>query len=227
MSTISNIHSIVKFDSKTSKALEGQRLAKIGFKQTDAMTKAGKTAPESKCVSIPMLIADDIKPDHYILLMPHILNMLEDAQDGIVREMVEAGKNSVADASLTVQACCGFLAQMNASRRLTKEMITGWTESSGLADALRVRFAELLGVSDEPTPEDEARVEQQVKGYKEKFGMLAGTKTYFEQPVAQNLLKALALLDEDTISSDYLAPSFVARLTEMVQNPKMVDMLGL
>ena len=225
MSLTSSTHIFVPFDSKKLEAFTGQRLSKIGYKQTAEMTAKGEKARQSICVSLPPLRAEDIKQDHYILLMPHILNMLEDAQDGVVRKLYEAGKTDVRDDQLTIQALANYLNEANAGRRMTKESIIAWTESSGLADALRLRFAELLGVSDVPTPEDEARVEMQVKSYKEKFAGLAGTKTYYDLPVAQNLLKALSV--GEITEDDAFGAVFTARLQEMVQNPKSADMLGL
>lgn len=225
MSVISNIHSFTPFVSGVSApADESQRLAKIIFKQTADMTAKGKKAPESICVSVPSFEGAELSEQELQALVPHIFNLLETAQDGIIRRKYLAGASSVHDDSITVAACIAFLNEEEASKRLSKEKIAGWCENSGLADILRLRFAEVLGISDEPTAEESEKVEAGVAGYVEKYASLSGSKTFYTPEVATKLLKALEL---GSIQDD-MATLLEGKLTEMIQNPKKgLELLSL
>jgi len=91
MSNISNRHNVQAFVAGESKALSGQRLAKVGYKQTKAITDKGEVAPKSICVSIPMFVDQDIQ-DNIQALLPHIGAWLETVQDNVLRSLYEARK---------------------------------------------------------------------------------------------------------------------------------------
>ncbi len=231
MSNISEVHSIEAFDSKKSQALSGQRLAKIGYKQTEAMTRDGKKALPSICVSVPPMDTAVVLA-HSQQLLPYIVAMCEAAQDDIIRGLNDASNGTlreVTDSQIDMAAILQQLAAKQEGERLTKEKIAAWCESSNLADALRLRFAELLGVSDTPSNEENARIEAQVKQYKEMFSALAGSKTYYEEKQAKLLAKALdvAAAYSGEIAEDALYCKFSARIQEMIQNPKTADLLAL
>ena len=228
MSVISNTHSVVPFDSATSKPAEGQRLAKIGYKQTEAMTKRGEKALGSVCVSVPQIL--EVTEAQIESLAPYITKMLEDAQDSIVRRKHSEAKGNIThvrDDEITIECCIAELELQSTSSRLSKESVTAWCETSGLNDALRLRFAELLGVSDVPTAEENARVEAQVAAYDAMFASLSGAKTYFAPTEAKKLRKALEIGAAYGVD-DALSVRFSTRIDEMITNPKdSADLLAL
>ncbi len=232
MSNISTAHTVAPFDSKVSQALSGQRLIKIGYKQTEAMTKKGIKALPSICVSVPPIDPANVRY-HIDSLLPYVVALCENAQDNIVRGMNDDSAGTltiVQDSDLSMPRILAQLAADQEGERLTKEKILQWSETSGLADALRLRCAELLGVSEEPSEEQNARIEQQVLQYKTMFSGLAGTKTCYELREATALRKALDLAAayNAAFNDDPLAARFSARIADMIENPKKaIDLFAL
>jgi len=213
MSILHSIHDFKPFDSKTSKPYEGQRLAKVTYK-----TSKKNPTPKfpSICVSIPQ-----VKASLSAELLPVIQERLEHAQDGIIKELHEAGKNQVSDAELSQENCIKYLIQELEGQRLTKEDVENWFDSS-LGEILQVAFADKLGVSDTPTPEQEAKILKSVGDYKEKFTALSGGRTFYSPVIAEKLLKVLELAE----SSDEIGGRFKNRLQKMtVQEQDTLDAL--
>lgn len=195
MSNVSNAHDVVAFDAKASKALSGQRLSKILF-------KAGKNVVEkkgSKCVSVPVFA---ISSDQFASekLLPHINALIQSAQDGIIRDLVEAGSVTVNDSEISFAACLEFLDAQERGERMSKEIVASWFDSS-LADAISVAIADKMGFSDTPSEKQVAALNASVAAYKEKFSALAGGRTSFSPEVAAKLCKTLELGEVDEISS--------------------------
>lgn len=221
MSNISAIHTFTAFDSKTSKALEGQRLAKITYK-TNKVT--GKKDRESICVSVPPIesLQGEIvtKIDAF---MPYVLDYLVGVQDSIIKAKYEANGKSIHTDEIGVAAMLDYLEEDSKGGRLTKEYIAAWFNSS-VSDLLTVALADKLGVSDTPTEAEAKKLDQMVAVYREKFSSLAGGKTTFSAEVTDKLLKVLELTDTD---SDLLAARFVKRLEKMKEEANKDNLMGL
>ena len=193
MSNVSNRHSMVPFVSGESKAFTGQRLAKVGYKQTTQMTKAGEKAPQSVCVSIPPIESSEIET-HWEALIPHVRVMLESAQDGIVRSLYESAHHTcrdVTDDEISVSACIGYLIAQNEGDRLTKERIDRWFESE-VAENLSVILAEKLGFTD-ITPDNLPVIEKHVGIYKDTLRMLSSDKTILAEKQIKGCRTAIGL----------------------------------
>lgn len=203
MSVIGNNHSIVPF-TKDSKAYEAQRLARISFKTG----KDGSKASESKCISLPILEAKDCDIQ---ALMPYITDMVQDAQDSIVRKLILAGKTSVASEQVNAAAVLAELAAQAQSKRLTSEMVIEWFSSSGLEDALMMQLARKFGVSETPTDDEVKLIGQRIKTYKDKFASLSSGAASCTPEVCDKLLVVLKLAPE----GDAMAAKFKARLEAM------------
>lgn len=215
MSTISSVHTVVDFDAKKSQALTDQRLARVIYKTPKKGVKK-----QSKCVSIPVVSV--VSADFISGATAYIANMYQAAQDGIIRELVEKGKTEVQDSEINDTSVLQYLADEAAGNRLTKETVSEWF-TGNVADMLSVAFADKLGVSDTPTPEQEAIVAQSVATYKDKFVGLAGGKTKYDKETAVKLLKALEVVEVN----DDIGVKFTARLTAMRDAPTGADMFGL
>lgn len=213
MSVISNRHAIVAFDSKTSKAQEGQRLAKIGYKES----KSGRT---SVCCSIPFVETSEVVAN-LTQFLPHVQELVQATQDKIIRAAHEAGKTEVSDAELSIAEVLSFLDSESQGDRLSKEVIGQWFDGN-LADILTLAFAEKLGISDNATQEDDKKISLIVGSYKEKLASLSGSKTLYTPEVCQNLTKALMLADDDV-----MVMRLQKRIDKMLETPKTVDMMAL
>ena len=215
MSAISNVHSIVAFDSKISKAFENQRLAKVIYKTSRT---TGIKEKESVCVSVPKL---ELTDEEALLFKPYLVAYLEGVQDSIIRAKYEEGAVSIHNNDIGIHSMLDFLEEDSKGGRLTKEYITEWFNTS-LADMLTVAIADKLGVSDTPSETEAKKIEQMVNVYRDKFASLAGGKTMFAADIATKLQKALELVD----SEDTMAVRFNARLEKMKEQ-NTVDLLGL
>ena len=219
MSIIGTRHPLVLFTAGESKPASGQRLAKIGYKQTEAMTKRGETAPPSVCVSVPHVDPAQITAN-IDRLLPYIGTMIENAQDGIVRSLYESAGHtliSVDDADISVSACISYLAAEAAGDRLKRETIEQWFDSE-VSENLFVFLAEKLGF-DELTPENTKVVDKHVGIYRALISSLAGGKTILETKQINGCKKAISL----SASNDRIAQRLLDRLVAMEAPKKKVE----
>lgn len=218
MSIIGENHTFAPFTSGKSVAFAGQRLSQITFKTvTDG--EGNKTKRDSVCVSIPVL---DVSQNEMNAMKGHIVAMVHKAQDGIIREMVLAGHTSVATEQVNFASVLEYLDSESEGTRLTKEDVVAWFDSTnGLADSLRVVFADKLGLSDVPSEGETKRLEQMVTQYRECYASLAGGKKMFEKPIAEKLGKTL---EKYCGSEDAIAGRFIGRLNKMV-SAEVVDLV--
>ena len=174
MSIISNIHTLVPFVSGESKSLNGQRLAKVGFKKT----KDNPSPLASVCASVPFLSQEEVMGNIQALL-PHVGSMLEGVQDQIIRALYEASqgqRKDVRDEEISVQACIAFLSAEAAGSRISAESIKAWFENGEAKNISAAIICDALkyGDQDEWTPEQEATILKHVGVYCEVFQILAG-----------------------------------------------------
>ena len=215
MSIIGTRHSLVLFTAGESKPASGQRLAKVGYKQTEAMTKKGEVAPPSVCVSVPPV--DPVQITANIdRLLPYIGTMIENAQDGIIRSLYESAGHAliaVDDADISVSACISYLAAEAAGDRLKKDVIEQWFDSE-VAENLTVFLAEKLGFT-ELTADNMKVVDKHVAIYRGLIASLAGGKTILETKQINGCKKAISL----SASADRIAQRLTDRLIAM-ETPK-------
>jgi hypothetical protein len=212
MSNVSNRHAVTRFIAGESKPLSGQRLARAGFKLTEKMKAAGKTALPSVCASVPQ-----IDPAAVLVfvndLMPHIGNMLEKAQDEILRAKYEASGGTCTDLSdeeISIPQCIAFLNAENAGSRLSVESIGAWFDTA-LTDSLTVLIADKLGF-DLSTAEQESTVSKHVKNHRDVLCMLAGKNVILAPRQTQAIQNMLAAAPDD---SDVMHQKLTAKLAAL------------
>ena len=172
MSNVSTVHDIKPFTAG-DKALSCQRLSKVGYKST----KKNPAKYKSVAVSVPFIQVEAIR-DQFQSLLPHIVTMLENAQDGLIRTLYENADGSltqVSDAEINVPAIIGWLNAEAAGDRLTKDRIEAWFDSE-LSENLSALVAEKLGYlsGDGALTEDQEKtVGKHVKVYRDVLSMLA------------------------------------------------------
>ena len=205
MSNISNRHNVQPFIAGESKALSGQRLAKVGYKQTKAMSDKGEIAPKSICVSVPFFSGDDVM-GNIDALIPHIGNWLESVQDNVIRGIYEGRKydlQSVSDEEISVSQCVNFLEAESSGGRLTKEYLESWF-AGNMSDGLYVLIASKLGfVSDadmadsensiEVSEDQDTVIQKHLNGYKALLVGLSGKNISLDVKQINGLRKALEI----------------------------------
>ena len=225
MSNISNRHNVQPFVSGVSAALTGQRLAKIGYKQTAVMTAAGKVAPPSICVSIPPLQMADIQ-ENLSALLPHISSYLETVQDSVIRALYEGRMHkldSVSDDEIGIVACLAHLTASESGSRWSKEYLESWFDRT-LGDNLTVVIAEKLGFEDLNEAQMDT-VTKHLNGYRGLFAGLAGNKVSYQPAQIAGLRRALDVCSVDS-ESDMVTGRVIGKLDEMEKAQTMLnDML--
>lgn len=219
MSNFITTHKTVDYDSKKSAAFDGQRLCKVTFKTT-----ANVIAPmHNKCVSIPPVdtLALVARVQDF---MPHLLAVVEQAQDDIVRaKLLEAGGDvEMQDSELSMDAVLLQLAEAAKGNRLSKDSISAWFDAQA-ADMLTVAISDKLGISDAPSEAEAKKVAAIVADYSTKLQSLAGSKTTYSPEVATKLQRALEVAE---VKDTAYGSMFWSKLEAMKVKPA-ADLLAL
>lgn len=215
MSVVSNRHTITEYISGTSKPLDGQILARAIFKGRGSKPAAHK----SQCASVPPIVASEVQ-ENLASVMPHVLRLLQDAQNECLRETFLAGEKEITSEAINLQACICMLDADAKGSRLTGDDVRAWFTGE-VEDHLVVVFADKLGIGEQPTEAQQKRLNQYVNSFREGFATLASGKTRFSPKNAEiyrNLLIG-AGADESLIGA-----RFASRLQEM-QNASEDDMM--
>lgn len=207
--SISNRHTVSAFVAGTSKAMEGQRLAKVGYKKT----KDNPNPLKSVCVSVPK-IETPFTTEQIDKLQNHIVAMVEKAQDGIIRGLYEANPElrSVGDEEITIDKCIEFLEMEETGGRLTIEKINAWFVDSGLSEKL-TEFLRLNGAKKLQGEALDKAMVQSLAGYKGMIAGLSGGKTHYDAKQREKLQVVLAMTED----GDEMAEKLNARIEAMAK----------
>lgn len=214
MSNVSNRHTVIPFVAGKSTALSNQRLIRVLYKPSK---KVAQKYP-SVCVSVPN-IEEPLSADTLDKLNPYIIEMIQKAQDGIVKNMYEESKgklSNISDEDISINAVISFLEEESSGGRLNKEILYSWFDEF-LKDNLTVTIAEKLNIDDI----DDEKIIKAVNGYKEMIASLSGGATVYSEKQVKNLLKVLELSsaeDDDAI---------IGRLNKRLNNMISKDMSSL
>jgi hypothetical protein len=218
MSNVSNRHAVTRFVAGASKPLATQRLAKVGYKSS----KANPAKYPSICASVPSIdrAAVAIYADS---LLPFMVSILENAQDGILKSVYESAGgilSDITDEQISIPACISYLTAEAAGSRLSEDSIKAWFITD-CSDNMTVVIADKLGF-DLSTLEQCAAVEKRVNLHRDILCMLAGKNVTLneQQKIAiNNCIK----LGADTDSG--IGGKIVARFAA-VTAPKPEDCLN-
>jgi hypothetical protein len=222
MSNVSNQHSVVPFVAGQTAALSGQRLAKVGYKQTKTMADKGEIAPKSIAVSVPKLTDDEI-----VQAAPKLVSLLraavEDTQDKIIRSLYEGKEyklDRVSDDEIGINAIVGYVSSEQSGGRLTKEYLESWFDTN-LRDNLFVVIADKLGFA-EMNDDCMATVDKHLAGYRGLISSLAGGKTMLSVAQITGLRRALVVSSVD----DETSAKLVARM-DVMEKSHNAELLAL
>ena len=209
MSQIAQSHDVIAYNPKTTKALSGQRLAKVTYK----VDKATGVKPDSKAVSIPVVAwsyVESVIPS----IRDSIMELVLKAQDAIVRNKVESGSVHITDDDISMSSVVEYLNAESSGGRLTGETIRAWFADS-IHDSLMLAFASKLGIPEDsaPTAEQSDKLSKILKGYEDSFAKLASGAASFTEWQKDQMIKAINISIDD-VDSDFLAGKFIARLSK-------------
>lgn len=220
MSNVSNIHSFSAYQSQgkdKSVALAEQRMLVVRFKAKKDATEAAR---QSVFASVPVLQTAQVA-ERIADFMPYVVTMLEEVQNQIGRDIVEAGGNFVTTEQLSLDAIHAYMVQQAAGERLTSDVIRAWFDSE-LRDLLLVAFADKMGIGDNPTEEQTKKLEQITNVYRDKFATLAGGRTVIDVESRKKLVRALELAD----TSEGIGNKLIVKLQAM-DKVSVEEFLGL
>lgn len=140
MSLVSNVHDFIKLD-KDAAALTGQRLVRLIAKGANKHPNLA----ESLAVSVPRVAQDDVVAviDR---LIPHVVGLVQDAQDKIIREWrIEHGRDEIPQEVFSVDECVAWLDSNAAGDRVSAEYLGEWFAEEYGAVA-RSYIADAMGI---------------------------------------------------------------------------------
>lgn len=221
MSVVSNVHTVVPFVSGKTVPMNGQRLAKVGYKNTAKNPAKYKNV----AVSVPMISTESIT-ENMDNLIPYIRTMLEKTQDNVIRSLYESNNGKlerVQDHEISVSACISFMEAESAGDRLKKEHIEAWFDRAAKENTFTL-IAEKLGYSgDNLTAEQIETVDKHVATYRDILSMLAGGRTMLT-PVQIRSCRVVIEVSEDESG---IGNTLINRLDAMEKPAKIVECIDL
>lgn len=129
MSNIIGMTQAHKFEilDKNTAPLHGQRLVRLIAKSARGTNKpANEHLQQSLAVSIPPVTMDEVVA-HIDKLIPHVIGMVQDAQDKIIREYrIESGAETINQELISVESVIAFLDSSATGERVSKEYLQEW-----------------------------------------------------------------------------------------------------
>ena len=186
---------VVPHNAKVSEMV-GYRHAVIRYRVV------GKTAVDkpAKMATIPQIKLD---ADNYLLPKQAetvLLGVLEDQQDGMIRDMIESGKNTIAWEDVTLEKTLAALTATRISNRLTREIVEFWADAAirPATDKRAQQVAEAKGFANDPAKLS-AQQAATFNAYKDNLAKLAAAVPNLGMETANQLdvfMKASALDDD-------------------------------
>lgn len=187
MSNVSNRHNVQKLD-KASKALSGQRMARVIAKKNKDGQYESANLVESKFVSIPIVAG--FTQEQLTALTPHIVGLIADAQDALIRdEIIANGATSIADELVSVDACIAYLDDAAKGNRVTGEYLAKWFTEAYLEGAMQFVIAMSKFDAENLTPDQEEAVIKKCNVLRDMFAGFASGKYSPDIPKCKGMIK--------------------------------------
>ena len=206
MSVISNVHSFVKLD-KDAKPAMGQRLVRLIAKGA----AKHHNLSESLAVSIPRVTQDDVA-DCIDRLLPHVVGMVQDAQDKMIREIrIESGRDEIHDDQISMSEVIAFLDATAAGDRVSSEYLEQWFAEEYRDVAIRY-IADAIGADLNASGDVPEAVTQK---YNVLASMFAGWSSNKYSPNIPKL-KAMIRFSESVSECDSRMAAMIAKCRAML-----------
>lgn len=198
----------------------GTRIVKCLYQAATSGANKGKKAQENAYVRIPTKhLTDERVMDNIAELVPFITAWLQDIEAGMIKENHRKGILRIATDYLDINKLIEHLEENASSSRLNKVMIEEWFDKT-IADALAVKFATKLGLDENSSEPELARIELVLIAYKAKFSSLASPKIFIKE---SDCLAMVNVIKECGADNSLLGNRFIAKLGKMSE--KQEDLL--
>jgi len=210
----------------------------VHFKMVKETTKENPmnvpvgTKPPSKYVLAPKILNDDITTN-IDKLSTHIIDMLQDTREAILKESIISGATSMLTSELDITALIKYLddnaSTSDSAGKVSKELIGEWF-STYLEEPLTIAIAKKLGIND-ATSEDSILFKQlgdMVENYKSFFGKMAGIKISLTDDNIKSLEVALKIAGLTSTKADNdRITTFVFNKIAVIKDKPKADLLAL
>lgn len=214
MSTISNIHTAIVYESKglnKSVAQFGQR-GIVTIAKADKNGNYGQFLQQTMFTSVPQLSTNDIDFTKSAVQF-HAIEYFKSIQNQIVADALKSGSNSVTTSQLSIDNIIVYLETVNSPEKWDSAKIASWF-TENLAENLGVKLIE-MGKND-------ADLERILAATSKRFADSFSSKAVISRKVAEELQKALRFAN-DTNDSQVL--KFQARIDKTLKEHELSDSL--
>ncbi len=211
------------YDSQMTLAeISGTRTVKCLYR-ADPKKPADKQR-QSVYVRVPTKhLTEELVTANIAELAPYVTGWLQSLEDTVIKEQHRQGLLSVYTESLSIDALIEYLEETQESGRLTKDKIGAWFDTD-IADNLSLLFADKMGLGDQPSDMELAKLAAIIGAYKGKFCALASGKAFFEPSDREALIKVIHSCEAGGTN---LGARFIARLSKMTEKKAEELLLSL
>ena len=196
--------------------ITGTRVVKLLYQVNKA---TGKKLRENSYVRIPV---KHLSEEHIVSrvaeLAPFVLTWLQELEDKEIKLGHSRGLLSLHTEGLSLDKIIEKLEESNAGARLNKEKIAAWFNAE-MQEMLVVLIADKMGISDTPSVEQLAKLEQIVAAYREKYESLAGGKTNLGK---EDCLAMIDVIKKCEADGTMLGSRFIVKLQIMSEKDKEI-----
>lgn len=187
---------------------DGTRLVKCLYKAN----AEGKKVAENSYTLVPTgHITEETVAERIAELAPYVVTFLQEWEDKAIKEQHKDGVTRIFTEYLTMDKVLAALEESEAGARLNAEKIGKWFVDT-IQDSLLLAFMDKLGITDQPTPDQEARLATVLDAYRKKFESLASGKAFIKEADC----KAMILVIQTAEAAETtLGRKFIARLEGM------------
>ena len=146
MSTISNIHTAVVYEPKSTKALTGQRLV-VTIAKKDAKGNYGPHLQQTMATSIPVLTTLAVTDFEALSVREAATEYFKTIQNQMINERIKSGNKTITTEDLHISKIIDFINADATGDTWTSERIAGWF-TDNIAANLGIRMIE-AGKTDE------------------------------------------------------------------------------
>ena len=206
MSNVSNIHQFFPLN-KDSKPLSGQRLVRLICKKA----KNGEGNPnlsQSLCVSVPWIAQDEVA-ESIDKLLPHVMALVRDTQDKIIREhRLEHGRNEIPGEAFGIEQVISYLDAAATGDRVSAEYLQEWFMSEYAEQAASFIRLAIDGAAD-------TVVEHKVAVLRDMFAGWSSNRYSPNIPQLKAMIRFAGYVGEDGM--DGRMHTLVAKASEMLK----------
>lgn len=178
-------------------------------------SKTGELVPSkwsNSYVRIPVShLSEEVVKANIDELAPYVVSYLRSIEDIMIKESHKNGLLSVYCEGLNLAKVLEKLDETDSGSRLNKEKIEAWFVDT-LQDALAAKFADKMGLNENSSEAELARLEAILEAYKAKFASLASGKTFIKEA---DCLAMIGVIKNCEAEETSIGSRFLARLEKM------------